>query len=127
MQYLGRRLIKSEDLNSAGCLFGGTLMRWLDEEAYIYARCQLQQDNIVTKLISEISFETASVLGDIIEFGMETTAVGNSSITFSANVRNKATKKTVLNVDKIVMVNVNNDGKPTSHGWDFETLKKSKS
>ena len=122
MKFLGRRLVKSEDLNPADCLFGGTLLRWLDEEAYIYACCQLDKSKIVTASMTEINFRYPSVLGDIIEFGMKTQSVGRSSIAFSANVRNKVTKKTVLEVEKIVMVLVDDHGKATPHGKTLQEL-----
>ena len=122
MKFLGRRLVKSEDLNPARCLFGGTLLRWLDEEAYIYACCQLDRSEIVTASMTEINFRYPSVLGDIIEFGMRTLAVGRSSITFSAVVRNKVTKKTVLEVERIVMVLVDGEGRAAPHGKTLQQL-----
>jgi acyl-CoA hydrolase len=38
-----------------------------DEEAAIYAMCQLKTKNIVTKLISEINFMSPGYQGDVIE------------------------------------------------------------
>ena len=32
-----RKWVKPEDLNANGTLFGGSLLRWIDEEAAIYA------------------------------------------------------------------------------------------
>lgn len=56
MKFRTRRLVKSEDLNPRGTLFGGRCMQWIDEEAAIYAICQMGTTSIVTKLISEINF-----------------------------------------------------------------------
>ena len=36
--------------------FGGSLLRWIDEEAAIYVMCQLDSKNVVTKFMSEINF-----------------------------------------------------------------------
>jgi acyl-CoA hydrolase len=33
MNFKTRKLIKYEDLNSRGSLFGGQLLKWIDEEA----------------------------------------------------------------------------------------------
>lgn len=65
-------LIKPEDLNPAGNLFGGRLLEWLDEKAALFSYCQLNYEAlIVTKLISEINFVSSAKNGDIIEFGFK--------------------------------------------------------
>ena len=48
MQFRTRKLIKPEDLNAGGSLFGGQLLRWIDEEAAIYAMCQLDNNKVIT-------------------------------------------------------------------------------
>jgi acyl-CoA hydrolase len=116
MKFFSRRLVKHEDLNPANRLFGGRLLAWIDEEAAIYAACQLAYKNIVTKYISEINFVAPSELGDVIEFGLDVTGIGSSSITISCEVRNKASKQTIIKIDKMVFVCVNEDGKPKEHG-----------
>ena len=40
MEFRTRKLIKPEDLNAGGTLFGGQLLKWIDEEAAIYAETQ---------------------------------------------------------------------------------------
>ena len=70
MNYKTRKLIRPEDLNARGTLFGGALLKLIDEEAAIYAMCQLDTKDIVTKLISEVNFMAPSYLGDIIEIGV---------------------------------------------------------
>lgn len=112
MIYRSRKLIKYEDLNSRGTLFGGQLLKWIDEEAAVYAICQIQSNNVVTKFISNIDFKSSPKLGDIIEIGMDLVKVGNTSITFTCNVRNKDTKEDIISIDKIVFVQVDEIGKP---------------
>ena len=41
MNFHTRKWIKPEDLNPNGTLFGGSLLKWIDEEAAIYAIVQL--------------------------------------------------------------------------------------
>ncbi len=41
MNFHTRKWVKPEDLNPNGTLFGGSLLRWIDEEAAIYAIIQL--------------------------------------------------------------------------------------
>jgi len=116
MNFHTRKWVKPEDLNPNGTLFGGTLLAWIDEEAALYTVVQLENKHIVTKFISEINFIDAPQQGDIIEIGMEATHFGKSSITLRCEVRNKITRKEILTIDKIVMVNLGEDGLPKPHG-----------
>lgn len=115
MNFYTRKWIKPEDLNPNGSLFGGTLLRWIDEEAVIYAIVQLGNPKIVTKYISEINFVSSAQQGDIIEMGIEAIAFGRTSLTMRCEVRNKITRKTILSIDKLVFVNLDEDGNPTPH------------
>ena len=116
MNFHTRKWIKPEDLNPNGTLFGGTLLRWIDEEAVIYAIVQLENSHVVTKYVSEINFVSSAKKGDIIELGIRATHFGRTSITMRCEVRNKITKKTILKIDKLVFVNLNKKGTPTPHG-----------
>lgn len=115
MNYHTRKWIKPEDLNPNHTLFGGRLLQWIDEEAALYAIIQLETPRCVTKYISEINFISSAKQGDIIEIGIEATDFGNTSITLTCNVRNKMTHQTILHIDKIVFVGVDEQGKPTKH------------
>jgi acyl-CoA hydrolase len=97
-------------------LFGGRLLEWIDEEAALYTIVQLENRHIVTKFISEINFIQAPIQGDIIEMGIEVVSFGRSSLTLRCEVRNKLNRNKVLEIDKIVMVNLGPDGRPAPHG-----------
>jgi acyl-CoA hydrolase len=116
MKFRTRKLIKPEDLNARGTLFGGQLLKWIDEEASIFTICQLGERSIVTKAMSEINFVSSAKTGDIIEIGCELVQFGTTSVTISCEVRNKDTKQTIIRIDKIVFVAVDANGKPTPHG-----------
>jgi acyl-CoA hydrolase len=116
MRFHTRKWVKPEDLNPNGTLFGGRLLQWIDEELGIYAIIQLEIPRTVTKFMSEIDFVSSAKQGDIIEIGMEAVAFGNSSITLKCTVRNKLTHKTIIEVDKIVMVSLDENGTPLKHG-----------
>lgn len=116
MNFHTRKWIKPEDLNPNGSLFGGTLLRWIDEEAVIYAIIQLGNPNVVTKYISEINFVSSAKKGDIIELGIRATVFGRTSLTMRCEVRNKITKKTILSIDRLVFVNLDQEGNPAPHG-----------
>jgi acyl-CoA hydrolase len=111
------------DLNYASSLFGGRALEWIDEEAAIYAICQLESNVLVTKHIGEITFESPAMQGDVVEFGLVTKRVGITSITVTCLVRNKVTKKTICLADDIVFVRVDPDTRlPVPHGKTLEAL-----
>lgn len=116
MNFHTRKWVKPEDLNPNQTLFGGSLLRWIDEEAVIYAIVQLENHHVVTKYISEINFIAAPRQGDIIEMGIEATHFGKTSLTLRCEVRNKLTRKPVLSIDKLVFVNLDAQGEPAPHG-----------
>lgn len=123
MRFLSRRLVMPSDLNYANSLFGGRALEWIDEEAAIYAICQLETNVLVTKHIGEISFESPAMVGDVVEFGLTTKKVGKTSITVSCLVRNKITKKTICFADDIVFVKLDPETRlPAPHGKTMEGL-----
>jgi len=125
MEFISRRLVMPSDLNYANALFGGKALQWIDEEAAIYAICQLETNCLVTKHIGAICFESPAIQGDIVEFGLATKKVGTTSITVTCLVRNKVTKKTICLADDIVFVKVDANSKlPVAHGKTMETLAK---
>jgi len=66
--------------------------------------------------MTEINFVSSAGLGDIIEIGMETVKFGRTSITVRCEVRHKFSKETIIKIDEIVFVYLDEDGKPTEHG-----------
>jgi acyl-CoA hydrolase len=119
-----RKWVRPEDLNANGSLFGGSLLRWIDEEAAIYAIIQLGNHHVVTKYLSEINFESSAQQGDLLELGLVATRFGRTSITMRAVVRNMITRRTILSIDKIVFVNIGPDGKPKEHGYSTITYRR---
>lgn len=126
MKFYSRKLIKPENLNARNTLFGGALLRWIDEEAGIYAMTKLDTKNVVTKYISEIDFVSSAKQGDVIEIGLGFIKIGRTSITFSCEVRNVFSKESIIKIDNIVFVMVDEQGNPTPHGKTLENLKLNK-
>lgn len=116
MRFHTRKWIKPEDLNPNGILFGGRLLQWIDEEAALYATIQLENLKTVTKFISEIDFVSSAKQGEIVEIGIDAVKFGKASLTLKCEVRNKMTRKTIITIDKIVMVTLGEDGKAKPHG-----------
>ena len=115
MRFHTRKWVKPEDLNPNGTLFGGRLLAWIDEEAALYANIQLENQHIVTKYMSEINFMSSAKQGDIIEIGIEVVKFGRTSLTLNCEVRNKMTRQTIITVENIVLVNLDDNGKPIPH------------
>ena len=116
MKFHTRKCVKPQDLNPNGTLFGGQLLAWIDEEAALYTIIQLENNRVVTKYMSEINFMAKAVEGDIVEIGMEVQKFGRSSITLNCEVRNMRTRETIITVENIIMVNLDENGLPKAHG-----------
>jgi len=116
MRFHTRKWIKPQDLNPNGTLFGGRLLEWIDEEAALYAIIQLENPKTVTKFMSEIDFKSSAKQGDIVEIGLEVTKFGSASLTLKCEVRNKMTRETIISIEKIVMVSLDENGKAKPHG-----------
>lgn len=116
MRFHTRKWVKPEDLNPNGTLFGGRLLAWIDEEVALYTVVQLENNFIVTKYISEIDFKSSARQGDIVEIGIGVISFGNTSITLECEVRNMMTRDTIISINKIIMVNLDKNGKTKPHG-----------
>lgn len=123
MKFHSRKLIKPENLNANNTLFGGSLLRWIDEEAGIYTMTKLKTQKVVTKYISEINFISSAKQGDVIEIGMEFVSIGRTSITMRCLVRNLFSQKTIISIDKIVFVQVDNDEQSVPHNLTIADIK----
>lgn len=116
MRFHTRKWIKPEDLNPNGTLFGGRLLAWIDEEAALYTIIQLENPKVVTKYVSEIDFRSSAKPGDIVEIGIDVKKFGRTSITLRCEVRNKMTHETIITIENIVLVNLDEEGNPKPHG-----------
>lgn len=112
-----RKWVRPEDLNQHGSLHGGSLLKWIDEEAAILAIFQLGNKRLVTRFISEIEFVDSAFQGDLLEIELTVASLGRTSITISARVENVFSRREILNVSKIVFVGLDEHGQPKAHGF----------
>jgi acyl-CoA thioesterase YciA len=115
MRFLTRKLVQPGDLNARGTLFGGRLLAWVDEEAAIFAGIECRHSKVVTKSISAINFIAPAHQGDVIEIGVALKRVGRTSVTLEVQVRNLVTQKVIVNIDEMVFVCVDEEGRPQRH------------
>jgi acyl-CoA thioesterase YciA len=115
MRFLTRKLVKPGDLNANNTLFGGRLMAWVDEEAAIYAAIETRHEKVVTKSISAINFIAPAKKGDVVEIGVALKRVGKTSVTLEVKVRNLVTQNIIVEIDEMVFVCVDENGRPVRH------------
>lgn len=100
-------LVRPQDLNHAGTLFGGAMMAWADEMAFIAATLTYPDCTFVTKVFHEFNFIRGSRDGDIIQIEAEVSKTGRTSVTVAVRADNAATGEEIFHTSA-VMVNVAN-------------------
>jgi acyl-CoA hydrolase len=105
-------LVRPHDLNHAGTLFGGTMMAWADEMAFIAATLEYPRCTFVTKVFHEFDFISGTRDGDIIQIEAKVLKTGCSSVTVAVKAINALTNQEIFKTSA-VMVNARN-GKSAS-------------
>jgi acyl-CoA hydrolase len=79
-------IVRPEHLNHHGYLFGGQLLKWVDENAWLTAARDFPGYVLVTRAMDRIDFATRVANGSILRFSILPERQGNSSITYSVEV-----------------------------------------
>ena len=79
-------IVRKEHLNHYGYLFGGTLLSWVDEFAWIFASLDFPGCSLVTVGMDQVSFTERIVSGSILRFTILPVRRGTSSIRYSVVV-----------------------------------------
>ncbi|MBF0311546.1 MAG: acyl-CoA thioesterase [Magnetococcales bacterium] len=82
------KLVLPEHLNHYGYLFGGQLLKWVDESAYIAARLDYPRSEFVTVAMERVAFLERVDLGAILCIQVQRTRVGRTSVEYLATVQN---------------------------------------
>lgn len=109
------KLVLPEFMNEQGVLFGGYLLKWIDEFAYVTATLDYPSARFVTVALDNVVFKKPIHSGDILCFDINELKRGQSSVEYIIKVHNdRAPKKKqeTLFETKIVFVNVDLSGKP---------------
>ena len=69
------------DTNSAGTIFGGVILSYIDMAGAIEAHRRTRMERFVTVAMREVIFHKPVFVGDLASFYAETVRVGNTSIT----------------------------------------------
>ena len=104
-------LIRPVFLNHGGTLFGGCLMEWADDMAYIAASLAFPEATFATKLFGQFDFKAPARAGDIVRMLAEVESTGTTSCRINVWAVNVRTNIEVFRTFA-VMVNVK-DGRKT--------------
>jgi acyl-CoA hydrolase len=77
------KLVLPEHLNHYGSLFGGNLLKWIDEFAYIPAKLEFPGHQFVTIALENVEFRQRVGNGEILKFSIVYHHVGNSSVQYN--------------------------------------------
>ncbi len=110
-------LVLPEHMNHHGSLFGGHLLKWIDEFAYITVNLDFPGNQFVTVSLDNVVFKHKINLGQILCFGVTRTRIGNTSATYNVKVfgeRNDSQHHRALFETNISFVNIDEEGKKKS-------------
>ena len=117
-------IVRKEHLNHHGYLFGGTLLRWVDEFAWIFASLDFPGCSLVTVGMDRITFKERVVSGSILRFNVLPARRGRTSITYSVVVYADApgaTEEKIVFSTSVSFVGIDADGNkkplPCGRGW----------
>lgn len=101
------------DTNSAGTIFGGVILSYIDMAGAIEAHRRTGMDRFVTVAMREVIFHKPVFVGDLVSFYAETVSIGNTSITIRVIVETErvGSKTEVLRVTEAEVVYVAVDEK----------------
>jgi len=107
-------IIQMEDLNSAGRLFGGTLMKWIDEAAAIVARRHCEM-NITTVSVDHLNFMQGVYAWEMVVIIATATYVGHTSMEVKVDsyVERINGERVLINQAYLTEVGIDEQDKPT--------------
>jgi acyl-CoA hydrolase len=104
-------IVRPEHLNHYGFLFGGYLLKWVDEVAYIAANIDLPGHHFVTVAFDNVEFKHSVTQGQIIRFSINRVKIGITSVQYLVEVfAENARPQTPLFTTNITFVNVDRHG-----------------
>jgi acyl-CoA hydrolase len=107
------KFVISEHLNHYGTLYGGNLLKWIDEVGYITAAIEFPGNRFVTVALDNVVFKHRIELGAVLKFSVEQLRLGNTSLTYDVRVYSAtegAESKSVLFETKITFVSIDEHG-----------------
>lgn len=106
--------VRQEHLNTSGNLFGGHMLLWIDEMAWLAVSLDFPNRKFVTLALAETVFKRSVKLGSILRFNSKLVKKGTTAATYEVNVyarERNATEEFWVFATKITFVCVDNEGK----------------
>jgi uncharacterized protein (TIGR00369 family) len=103
------KLVLPEHLNHYGYLFGGYLLQWVDEAAYIAASLDYPGSNFVTVAMDRVEFHRSIRQGAILRFEVQRQRVGTTSARYQVEVFDGTAPQPVFST-QITFVGLGVDG-----------------
>ena len=107
------RLVMPGDLNHYGFLFGGRMLMWVDEVAWMAVSSDYPGYRFVTVGMSEVTFKKSVHPKSVVRFDAQKTKVGRTSATYHVDVYRRdideTTEEHVFHTD-ITFVRVDENG-----------------
>jgi acyl-CoA hydrolase len=107
------KLVLPGDLNQHGNLYGGNLLKWIDEYAWIAATLDYPGSRFVTIALDKVTFRKGVNDGAILKFDISKSSEGKTSVQYLVNVYCKNNCKTDLELifsTHITFVNLDENG-----------------
>lgn len=79
-------IVRPEHLNHHGYLFGGALLKWIDEYAWLMASRDFPGCTLVTIGMADIAFKHRVISGSILRFQIEPVKKGATSVRYGVEV-----------------------------------------
>src|ERR1700742_31655 len=96
-------LVRPQDLNHAGTLFGGVMMSVADEMAFVAATLTYPGCTFVTKGFSEFNFIHGSIEGDIVQIDAEVISKGTSSVRVAVRAQHAISKTKIFETEAVLV------------------------
>jgi len=110
------KLVRQEDLNQYGNLFGGRVLAVIDELAFIACSLTWPGNNFVTRMVDDAGFTAPARLGDVLRFDYWVESTGRTSVRVRVTMQifdHRAGQQRQSFDGSVVMVCVDQTGNPT--------------
>lgn len=107
------KLVMPEHMNQYGVLFGGNLLKWIDETAWMAVSLDYPGSRFVTIGMDRVEFRKGVTGGSILRFAITRQRVGTTSVTYEAEVFRREMHKSeelMIFTTDITFVRVNESG-----------------
>ena len=109
-------IVRPEHLNQYHFLFGGVMLKWVDEYAYIAATTEFPGAHFVTRAMDQVEFTQSVSNGDLLRFHVTRSHTGATSAQYLVQVfarpLHQAGEHPVFRT-AVTMVAVGDDGRKT--------------